>query len=597
MIRATIWRHMPAMFATLAMIGSPLAAQAGGKWRPFKKKCASCVECEPCPCDISIYPEASEPESTEAPTEAPTTPDDMQAPTDDLTDAPEPSPEMSDLLSDSLTGTDFSAANAPTNLAPYMIGDGFGGGPLAIDIPNVIPGILNGQTGTLSISNVQGSPSYEGSGPVIFSTGTVPQPTTLSISALGVQQQLAPQTLDTQSVNSFPADTLPQSAEILAPDASITAQAAQGVQTIEEINAAQVAPGSTVVSSVTNESNVAEQTESGSLYSANYNYTAESRYISQETVLISVANPSGGGAVGRLKVAENNSPMPRDRVFFNYNYFDDVPYSSSGVDVSRYTPGFEKTFFNRMASIEFRMPFAGTLNSNQVLNSGPGVDQVEFGNIGFNLKALLYATQNFGISVGSGLAIPTADDVTVRDTANDVLVRINNQSVHLMPYIGAVFAPNDRFFAQGFLQADFGTNGNAVWEDLDGIGGLNKAGVLTDQTLGYIDASIGYWVMKHRDYGVLTAVAPMLELHYTTTMGQVDRIQQGSFVIGDFAANQDILNLTTGVSLELFGRANAVLAAGTPLKGGISGRQFDWELQAQISYRFGPQNRLTRANF
>ncbi len=63
-----------------------------------------------------------------------------------------------------------------------------------------------------------------------------------------------------------------------------------------------------------------------------------------------------------MKLSENTSPIPRDRVFVNYSYFDNVPLQQGGVDVNRFVPGFEKTFFNGITSVEVRAPMASTLD-------------------------------------------------------------------------------------------------------------------------------------------------------------------------------------------------------------------------------------------
>ena len=58
-------------------------------------------------------------------------------------------------------------------------------------------------------------------------------------------------------------------------------------------------------------------------------------------------------------------------MFFDYSHFDDVPLAGGISDsVNRYTPAFEKTFFNGWSSIEIGMPVAGTLNNNISL-TGP----------------------------------------------------------------------------------------------------------------------------------------------------------------------------------------------------------------------------------
>src|SRR5436190_13788331 len=59
-----------------------------------------------------------------------------------------------------------------------------------------------------------------------------------------------------------------------------------------------------------------------------------------------------GSSVGVMKFAENGSPIPRDRFFVNYSYFDDVNLIPGGMAVRRLTPGFEKTFFDGTTSFE-----------------------------------------------------------------------------------------------------------------------------------------------------------------------------------------------------------------------------------------------------
>ncbi len=127
-------------------------------------------------------------------------------------------------------------------------------------------------------------------------------------------------------------------------------------------------------------------------------------------LVINAPSPGGGGNVGRVKIAENNSPLPRDRVFHNFSYFDNVPLIESGVNVNRFIPGFEKTFFGGIASVEMRFPFASTLNSDIVAGGIPDDDNLEFGNIGIPLKVLIYQNPNVAFSTGLQVSLPTADD-------------------------------------------------------------------------------------------------------------------------------------------------------------------------------------------
>lgn len=158
--------------------------------------------------------------------------------------------------------------------------------------------------------------------------------------------------------------------------------------------------------------------------------------------VVVVPNPGAAGAiVGREKIADNGSPLPRDRVFFNYSCFDNVPLAPGGVDVNRFTPGFEKTFFDGMTSIEMRFPFATTLNSNFLLDGFTNDDELEFGNLMIYTKALLYSSPTTAIGSGLGISVPTADDLNVGLTDGTTLVRVQNESVHLLPYIGGIHAP------------------------------------------------------------------------------------------------------------------------------------------------------------
>ena len=130
-----------------------------------------------------------------------------------------------------------------------------------------------------------------------------------------------------------------------------------------------------------------------------------------------VSNPITGGTdpgvtTGRMMVSENTSPLPRDRVFFNSSYFDGTRLAPGGINVSRFTPGFEKTFFNGDASIEVRTPFASTLSSTIDTSSGAATsNDVQWGNVTMYAKALAYRSQTFALSTGMGITLPTANNV------------------------------------------------------------------------------------------------------------------------------------------------------------------------------------------
>ena len=221
-------------------------------------------------------------------------------------------------------------------------------------------------------------------------------------------------------------------------------------------------------------------------------------------IAVPVPSPSAGGAVGRTKIADDNNPMPRDRFIFNFDYFNNVPLTATGVDVRRYSLGFEKTFFDRLTSIEVRLPFASTLNSD-IVADGITNTHTEIGDVHVTLKALLWRSKTFNIASGLGIGLPTADDTRVRLADGTDLVRINNQAVILTPFAAVLFTPNDRFFAQAWYEVSFDANGNPVLTNPD-FTGLTGAGKLNDQTLMQFDAQVGYWLIQPDSRGRGSAV-------------------------------------------------------------------------------------------
>jgi hypothetical protein len=313
-----------------------------------------------------------------------------------------------------------------------------------------------------------------------------------------------------------------------------------------------------------------------------------------DQIVINAPNPGGGGGVGRVKIAENNSPLPRDRVFHNYSYFGNVPLTSTGVDVNRFIPGFEKTFFHGRASVEMRFPFAATLDSVIVADGDLNTSEVEFGNIGIPLKLLLCQNSNLALSVGLQVALPTADDTQVQLADGTPLVRIENESLHLMPFVGLLLTPNDRLFMQSFVQVDTDTEGNPVLvTDFDG--GLVPVGSLDDVTFLYVDLSLGYWLIRGDHPHGLTGVAPTLELHINTALDDPQGLQTGNLRVGNFNTPLDSTNLVVGTMFEWSQNTTLTLGYATPVSG--DDRQFDGELRVIFNHRFGPQTRASRAQF
>lgn len=324
---------------------------------------------------------------------------------------------------------------------------------------------------------------------------------------------------------------------------------------------------------------------------------------------ISIPTPGGtvaaapGASIGRQKLSENTSPIPRDRVFVNYNYFNNTPLAAGGVDVHRVTPGFEKTFFNGRASFEMRTPFATTLDSVVALDGVTNTNNTEFGNMTMYLKALLYNNDAFAISSGLGVAVPTADDFAFTQ-GGTTLVKVENQSVHLLPFAAMLYTPNERFFAQAMLQMDVDANGNPVsvsgYDGTTFTGNLTQIGRPYDYTYMYLDFNVGYWTYLAPNSGrIITGFAPMFEVHVNQTVGAASATRQVVDTVPwafTSPGSLNSVNATIGATMLIRDSATLSLGYGTPI-GGID--QFDGEFRLSFNWLFGksrPLNPLTRTN-
>lgn len=335
----------------------------------------------------------------------------------------------------------------------------------------------------------------------------------------------------------------------------------------------------------------------GTLVSGTTSLVTET-FTSQFDVAYDVNIPTPGGVVGRLKIADDTSPMPRDRLIFDYNYFDGVPLAPGGVGVNRYTPGFEKTFFRGWMSFEMKLPMATTLDSTIVQDGVTSTSHGEFGDMLLTWKTLLLRHETWAVSAGLSVAPPTADDVQVITADGTPLVQVLNRSTHLGPFLGFLWTPNDRWFAQGFLQYDLAANGNPVLINQSATGAsLTNVGSLVDTPFQFLDIGVGYWAYRgHERSRRLTGWAFTTELHWNRSLNETDAVQAGNWRIGDFASTIETFNLTLGTHLELYDMTTITFGYSVPLGGGLD-REFNGELRLMVNRRFGSPNRLTRATF
>ncbi len=293
----------------------------------------------------------------------------------------------------------------------------------------------------------------------------------------------------------------------------------------------------------------------------------------------------------RLNIAENNSPLPTDRLYYSYRHFENVtPWRfyqfSTDYSVDRHTIAGEKTFFDGMMSLEMRLPLESRLSSQLEsyvvddpgpLGSGfaPGFEpflgdtRVEVGNISMTFKALIAEKEDFAVSCGVGFTLPTAQDVTYLITTDTTLVFpdspdvtanssyildvfASNETFFIAPFAAWLYQPASRFFHQGFLQFEVAANPSAITIAGDGIneffvggapaGTLNYATLfpserseLLAQTLMRLNLGFGYYLKNDPCANFFQQLTAMFEVHYTTTLNDAPIRQVPLDVTGSLA--------------------------------------------------------------
>ena len=159
------------------------------------------------------------------------------------------------------------------------------------------------------------------------------------------------------------------------------------------------------------------------------------------------------------------------------------------------------------------------------------------------------------------MQLPTGGDITGQFDNN--AFTIENDAVIVSPFLAFVAAPNSNWFYQGFAQADFAAKGNT-------FSGLGQSTEFDTQSLLRLSGG-GRWFFR-KNHGLLRGLAGLAELHFTTTLEDSDSTtllnlpMAGAQTLSNAAVRQSVLNLTSGLHLELPGKANARVGVNVPLR-------------------------------
>jgi hypothetical protein len=265
-----------------------------------------------------------------------------------------------------------------------------------------------------------------------------------------------------------------------------------------------------------------------------------------------------------VKVSENQSPRPQDRIFFDFNYYNNLNSavnSKEGVQVNHmkaytYMWGIEKTFDNGNGSIGLRLPL-DTLTADSPNNSLSTPTTSALGNLDIFAKYILKQNYETGSLISAGIQV-TPSTATSRFAGAPYIASLN--TTYFQPFIAYIWR-RDRFFLQGFSGLDVPTN-NA------------------DVTLIYNDISVGYFAYRNTESrSFLTAVVPAFEVHVNSPINH-----RNPFNSFDLAGTANTCNLTYGLNLMFFGRSMLTAALVTPVS---SPKPFDTEVALYFNFYFG----------
>ncbi len=279
---------------------------------------------------------------------------------------------------------------------------------------------------------------------------------------------------------------------------------------------------------------------------------------------------------GSLKVAENASPMPVDRVFMTFNFFGNIqgppqasPFFSSQTtsvpgplsptitknvtsipsppqitaNLYRETFGFEKTFLDGRASVELRVPM------QEEQSNVPGFSSSTWSDLTIIGKYAFYLDRTTGNVFSGGLAItaPTGPQITSIDG--------DFHSTLIQPWLGYIWN-FDRFYLQAFHSIVVPTDER-------------------DVTLLFNDVGVNYWLYRGASDRFLSFIVPTVEAHVTTPLNQ-----RGA---GTAIYCPDEVVFTGGVHFGLFRYSTLSFGVATPITGP---RLYNVEAFVQFNRRF-----------
>ena len=280
-------------------------------------------------------------------------------------------------------------------------------------------------------------------------------------------------------------------------------------------------------------------------------------------------------SVRAVKISENQSPRPQDRVYYTINYFQGVNDQVNSrlqapigyTQIFRNIFGFEKTFLDGQVSLGFRMPVDTVTAASSVPKQfgNYGGTSTAVGDISIYAKYILLENRENGnlLSGGLALGVPTGPG---KFAGLNSFASITN-TTSFQPFLGYILN-SGRWYLHGFLAVDVPANSQ-------------------DVTLIYNDVGIGYYLLRPEpDSNVnrmISTIAPTFEVHVTDPLNH-----RNPYSRTDVVGMTDIVDLTYGLNIGIYRRTLLTFAVVTPV---TSPKPFDFEAVAFVNFFFGGPRR------
>lgn len=267
-------------------------------------------------------------------------------------------------------------------------------------------------------------------------------------------------------------------------------------------------------------------------------------------------------SVRGFKISENQSPQPQDRLYYSFNFYDNLNQTVnarlgspvSNLKVYRHVFGLEKTIFDGRASVGLRLPIDSLTTTSRVPQFG-GTSRAA-GDLAAIFKYAVYQNPEAGRLFSMGILINTPTGP--RNFAGARGIR-SPHNASLQPFLGFIAAFGD-LYVHGFSAVDVPTNPN-------------------DVTMMYNDLGLGYYLYRSTDLDrFITAIAPTVEVHVNTPLNH-----RNPYNLNDPAGTYDYVDMTFGTNIQIRRRGLLSLAIVEPVTGPLP---FHLETIVQFNYRF-----------